>query len=163
MVLKGVAKDAYQRLLHGWARSTTPTTSTTTPTVGLRGRPRRVSAGASQLATPTGSTPSGGRCPANVTSLYTVIKTTLVSSLSKLFYGRRVFSIEVVKMTVPALRILAFYRALSVSTFGRHSSSSLPPRPRTTMPRSSDQLTCRRSTVGTPRGATRVWNSSLTM
>ena len=81
-MLKGIAKDAYQRLLHGWAKSTTPTTSTTTPTIGQRGRPRRVSAGSSQLATPTGSTPSSCKCPAIVTSLYTAIKTAIVSSVT---------------------------------------------------------------------------------
>lgn len=81
VVLKGVAKDAYQRLLHGWAESTAPTNSTTMPTTSQRGRQRKVSVGSSQLATPTGSTPSGSRCPANVTSLYTTIKTSLVCLL----------------------------------------------------------------------------------
>ena len=81
LVLKGVAKDAYQRLLHGWAGATTPTSTTTTPNISQRGKQRKVSVGSSQLATPTGSTPSGSRCPANVTSLYTTIKTSLVSSL----------------------------------------------------------------------------------
>ena len=83
MVLKEVAKDAYQRLLHGWAESDTPTTAAT-PTTGQRGRPRKVSVGSSQLATPSSSAPSHSNCPINVTSLYTAIKAATVSAISVL-------------------------------------------------------------------------------
>ena len=79
MVLKGVAKDAYQRLCRGWAETDTPTT--TTPTTAQRGRPRKISIGLSLPAT-SSATPSSqptNKCPPDVIALYSAVKASTVS------------------------------------------------------------------------------------